>query len=445
MKITLIIILCLFTSCGKFLDEKSSNKLAVPVSISDLQALLDNQSMINDKRTPAFLQASADDYFLPENVLNGLAAEEKLLYTWKPFDYYFGNDWSAAYHVVYTANYCLERLEKIPKTAENTASWDNVYGSARFLKAYCYLGLVWAFCREYDPDGSNDSRGIVLRNSSDFNVPSVFYTVGESYAEIIRLAEDCLQYLPEKPLVKARPSVPAAHSLLARALLSMGRYGQALIHSEKALLIDKALINFNSPADGIAINSETPFGKFTKETIFYSEMSQNFNIFHPGRAFADTALMALFEAGDLRLKAYYQSDGGYYKFKGTHSNTISSLFSGLTTAEMYLISAECHARAGNLAEGVRYLNTFRKSRWDASTAYQDIPADSKEKILGNVLDERRRELAMRGIRWSDIKRLNREGYGITLKRVLGEETIVLQPGSDSYILPLPKDLEKFFE
>ncbi|MNT62417.1 hypothetical protein D3C72_2001370 [compost metagenome] len=65
--------------------------------------------------------------------------------------------------------------------------------------------------------------------------------------------------------------------------------------------------------------------------------------------------------------------------------------------------------------------------------------------MGNILDERRRELAMRGIRWSDIKRLNREGYGITLKRVLGDETVVLQPGSDSYILPLPKDLEKFFE
>lgn len=445
MKITLIILLCLFTSCGKFLDEKSSNKLAVPVSISDLQALLDNQATINTLRTPSILQSSADDTFLPESVFNGLAAEEKLLYTWKPFDYYFGNDWSAAYHVVYTANYCLERLEKIPKTADNAASWDNVYGSARFLKAYYYLGLLWAFSKEYDPDGENDSRGIVLRSSSDFNVTSVFYSVGESYAEVIRLAEDCLQYLPEKPLVKARPSRLAAHGLLARALLSMGKYGQALIHSEKALLIDKALINFNNPADGIIIGSEIPFGKFTKETIFYSEMTQTFSVHNPNRAFADTALMALFEAGDLRLKAYYQSDGGYYKFKGTHSHSINWLFSGLTIAEMYLISAECHARAGNLAESVHYLNAFRKSRWDASAAYQAIPADSKEKILGNILDERRRELAMRGIRWSDIKRLNREGYGITLKRALGDETIVLQPGSDSYILPLPKDLEKFFE
>lgn len=445
MKITVILIVCLFMSCGKFLDEKSSNKLAVPVSISDLQALLDNQVMINEKRTPAFLQASADDFFLPENVFNGLAAEEKLLYTWKPFDYYFGNDWSAAYQVVYTANYCLERLEKIPKTSDNTASWDNVYGSARFLKAYYYLGLLWVFSKGYDPNGPNDSKGIVLRNSSDFNVPSVFYSVGESYAEVIRLAEDCLQYLPEKPFVKARSSQLAAHGLLARALLSMGKYGQAMIHSEKALLIDNSLINFNNPADGITIASETPFQKFTKETIFYSEMTQNFNIFHPSKAFADTALMALFEDGDLRLKAYYQPEGGYYKFKGTHSNTVSSLFSGLTTAEMYLIGAECQARAGNLDESVHYLNTFMKSRWDATVPYRDLVADSKEKILGKVLDERRKELAMRGIRWSDIKRLNREGYGITLKRVLGDETIVLQPGSDSFILPLPKDLEKFFE
>lgn len=441
--VKLIFIVFMLISCKEFLDEKSTNRQAVPISISDLQALLDNQTFINSLRTPSILQSSADDTFVLENTFNGLSAENKLLYTWKPFDYFYSNDWSAAYHVIYTANYCLETLSKITKTAENQKGWDNIYGSAHFLKAYYYLGVLWAFAKEYNPEGSNVSKGIVLRNSSDFNVPSAFYSVEECYAEVIRLAEDCLAYLPEKPQVKARPSKIAANALLARALLSMGKYKEALKHSEQSLQLDNALIDFNKPEDGIKIDAAVPFTKFTKETIFYSEMTQKFNL-HLGSGLADTTLTSLFEKGDLRVRAYYQPNGNYHKFKGTHSHSIQWLFSGLTTAEMYLINAECKVRGENLEDGMKDLNTLVKTRWDNSVPYREHVAKSKEEALSIVLEERRKELAMRGIRWSDIKRLNREGHNIRLKRKIGDEIIILEPHSEAYILPLPKDLEKYF-
>jgi starch-binding outer membrane protein, SusD/RagB family len=47
---------------------------------------------------------------------------------------------------------------------------------------------------------------------------------------------------------------------------------------------------------------------------------------------------------------------------------------------------------------------------------------------------------MRGLRWIDIKRLNKEGAGIVLKRLIGDKTYTLQPNDPRYALPLPADI-----
>jgi hypothetical protein len=47
---------------------------------------------------------------------------------------------------------------------------------------------------------------------------------------------------------------------------------------------------------------------------------------------------------------------------------------------------------------------------------------------------------MRGLRWSDIKRLNKENYQITPERKIGSNTYLLPPNSSRYALPLPDDI-----
>jgi hypothetical protein len=56
------------------------------------------------------------------------------------------------------------------------------------------------------------------------------------------------------------------------------------------------------------------------------------------------------------------------------------------------------------------------------------------------LQERRKELTMRGLRWIDIKRLNKEGGNITPKRFVDDKLILLPPNDDRYALQLPADL-----
>jgi len=57
-----------------------------------------------------------------------------------------------------------------------------------------------------------------------------------------------------------------------------------------------------------------------------------------------------------------------------------------------------------------------------------------------ILRERRKELVMRGIRWTDIKRLNLEGANIVLTRKIGADTFTLLPNDLRYALPLPESL-----
>ncbi|MBN8856731.1 MAG: RagB/SusD family nutrient uptake outer membrane protein, partial [Sphingobacteriales bacterium] len=65
---------------------------------------------------------------------------------------------------------------------------------------------------------------------------------------------------------------------------------------------------------------------------------------------------------------------------------------------------------------------------------------SSAQALDTILVERRKELPFRGVRWTDLRRLNLEGRTITLTRVLNGTTYQLPPNSKLYTLPIPPDV-----
>ncbi len=121
-------------ACKKFLDEKPDSKLAVPTSLTQLQAILDFSTRMNVQRTPNFGEASTDDYFLLQTTYNSFSEEKREIYLWNRKEYDFQNDWSIAYEPIYNANYCLELVEKIQPTDGNIAQWENIRGSALFFR-----------------------------------------------------------------------------------------------------------------------------------------------------------------------------------------------------------------------------------------------------------------------------------------------------------------------
>lgn len=441
-----LLLACLLSSmnaCKKFLDKKSDTSVVVPTTLTDLQALLDYSSRMNLLRTPSFSEASSDDYFILDATYNGFELERQSLYIWNRMPYNFINDWSVAYEPVYTSNYCLEQSQKIPVTASTISQWNNVKGSALFFRSYFFLGLTRSHAKAYDKDSADKNLGIVLRLVSDFNVPSVRATVKQCYEQIIKDTKEAVLYLPDHPIHCMRPSKAAAYGLLARTYLSMRQYDSSFKYADLSLQLKNNLIDFNGDPDIIAnVNAAVPFRQFNKETIFYTEMSGLSSANSISRARIDTVLFSAYNSNDLRKKAFYKLTSPYYQFKGSYTGNTNQYFTGITTAEMFLTRAECYARLMNTTAAMNDLNTLMQKRWSNLVLYPVISALDPADALNKILLERRKELYMRGMRWMDIKRLNKENANIILTRKIGSQTFTLLPNANYYALPLPDDIIK---
>lgn len=429
-------------SCNKFLSKKSNSTLVTPSTISELQRLLDDTNLMNEKATPSFGETSADDYFLPNKTYNSLPIAYHKIYTWQYFDIGSGNDWSQAYTKVYNANFCLEMIKKINRTNKNQTAWNNVKGSALYFRAYYYLNLAWNYAKAYNTKTASKDLGIVLRQTSDYNIPSVRASVEQTYKKIIQDTKISIKYLPKYPIVLTRPSKMAAYGLLARTYLSMRDYPNALLYADSCLNLNDQLINYNEDNDIVNdINENVPFKQLNKETIFYTEMNNSLGLHRTTiRSRIDTILFTKYNDHDLRKKAFFtQNQDGYEMFKANYSGDINKLFTGIATDEMYLIRSECNIRVFDTQKGLNDLNTLLMNRWEKGY-YKSYKNLSDEKALDIVLSERRKELLMRGLRWMDIKRLNMGGRNIIIKRIENEKTFTLNPNANYYALPLPEDI-----
>lgn len=423
-------------SCKKYLDEKPDKSLVVPTTIEDFQSLLDDAPYMN-MATPSMIESSADDYFLTNAVYTSRPVRQQHVYTWQPDeDYFFENDWSLSYKAIYNTNLSIEGLNKINKTTHNTESWNNVMGSALFFRSYHFLNLAWTYAKAYNPATENTDLGIVIRDNADFNAPSVRSSVKATYSRILEDAKLAAVYLPDQPQHVMRPSKSAAFALLARTYLSINEYDSAYKYAGICLSIKNDLLDYNT----ISVNSSVPFTPFGKEVIFYAQMNGTVALHAPVRANIDTALFDSYNNNDLRKKSFFLlNPAGYRRFKGSYAANANTLFSGLATDEILLIRAECKIRLNDVTGGMADLNMLLRNRYLSGT-FTDIQAGSQNEALHILLTERRKELLMRGIRWSDIKRVNILSPSITLKRFINGELFELPPNDKRYALPLPRDV-----
>src|SRR5690606_15127490 len=152
-------------------------------------------------------------------------------------------------------------------------------------------------------------------------------------------------------------------------------------------------------------------------------------------------LFARYDEDDLRKQLFFRSNtDGSYRFKGGYDGQNSSeTFNGITTTEMYLVKAECLARQGKLPEATLCLTKFLNKRWRGGEYTGYMPVDPAD-FLAFVVEERRKELAFRGIWWSDMRRLAREGlYERSIFRTLDHGVFELPATAMpdyTYVLPL---------
>lgn len=437
----LLVALFSITSCDKYLEIQSNDALIVPKDLASLQKLLDNSSKMNVKMT-AYGEASADDYFIKQTAYDALVDFNKKIYTWQNDQSVFENDWARGYEPVYISNLVLDQLKKIETKPEEEGSRDQVLGSALFYRANQYLSLLWTFAKAYNPATASTDLGIVLRNSSDFNEKSMRSSVQVCYDKVIQDLRTAMMLLPDNAVHVMRPSKAAAYGVLARTYLSMAKYDSAYYFSDKVLQIKNELLDFNNPAE-VNLMSNFPFVRYHKETIAYFQMTVVGTLDNYANIMADTILYGMYAPNDLRKQAYFSANlSPYANAKGNYSGQPpygTPLFGGLATDEFYLIRAECLTRSGKLAEAQVDLNTLLMKRYKTGT-FEPYQLTDQQAILQLILKERRKELFLRGLRWSDIKRMNLEGANISLRRKIDGKEFLLAPNANRFALPLPIDI-----
>ena len=376
--------------------------------------------------------------------------------------------WTPSWERIYRFNTVLENLDNVIQTTESIRK--QVEGEARFGRAYYHFILLTQYCLWQE-----EAPGIGYREGTGAGeIPArqtVGYTLGRIY-EDLQLAEDALREAGRTSFDfehNYRPTVPTVQAFRARVDLYRGNYESALQNASDALSAHNVLVDFKNdpqyaltPTSEIYLLDETDSHVATTLTARMlmmlvsreAEMIPEYKeLYLPSISHYDNSgspvsefFYNLFDRdNDARWIYFYNaymplqstsllqpvvlagettptpncvkwSDQQWLKPANCHSyfrfscNRGGNLL-GMTTAEMYLIKAECLARGGDTGSAADILKTLRRTRFMNNVAAENIGGSVQE-----VLDERTREM---GAFWRfyDIKRLNgAENAGIYIRR-----------------------------
>jgi tetratricopeptide (TPR) repeat protein len=431
------------TSCKKgWLEAKPDKSLSVPKTLSDFQALLDNIAVMNLE--PALGECGSDNHYIQPQTLATQSQLTNTTYKWAANGWEGSSnvvDWSAPYTAIYYANLSIDGLGKIVKTPDNEQTWNALYGSSLFYRAYAYFHLAQVFCKPYDKNTSNSDLGLPISLQANINQKLPRSTVQQTYDQILSDLFSSRGFLPNSTSYKNRPTKTVLYAMLARTYLAMEEYDKALIYADSSLQKQSTLIDYNSlqttTPPALPANSFPSSFDQNQEIIFYSVLVNASNL-SQSNATVDSTLYQSYSINDLRRIVFFRTSGGRVVWAGNYRGvSTGNQFNGLAVDEMYLTRAECHARKGNTAGAMSDLNALMIKRW-RSSAWVAFTAIDANDALKKILTERRKELLFRGLRWPDLRRLNRDPqFAKTITRFADNQTYMLLPNENKYVWPIP--------
>ncbi|SIT13583.1 RagB/SusD family nutrient uptake outer membrane protein [Belliella pelovolcani] len=429
----LLLSLILLTSCEDFLDVKPEKSLLLPESLIDLQGLLDSDALVMNI-TPALQIAAADELLPTPQGWNAIPEIQRNAFTWAD-DIYEGGlvgDWNRPFEQIFYANVVLERLEQVQIKPNEIAWKEEIKGAALFFRAHAYFQLSQMFMPHYSRDVANEPLGMPLRDFSDVSTIVQRASIEETYEFMLTDLNEAISLLPESAQFKSRPSKQAAYALLARIYLIRGDYQNAEKFADLSLAINKELMDYNNINPAPA----RPFQRFNQEVVFNTNsITYTFSAFPTIPV--DPNLLNLYEQGDLRSILFFAAPTAFGRaYRGSYMGNLL-YFTGIANDEIIIIAAEAKARQNKTSEAIELLNYLLEHRID-HTVFQPLANLTAQETLQRVLLERRKQLVLRGLRWSDIRRLaNDPNTAITLQKEIVGETYTLPINSPKYTFQIP--------
>jgi hypothetical protein len=418
--------------CRKYVEIEQQGSRTLHYT-ADYQYLLNYT--LNVENVYYYPVVASDDYGTTDDgFLSRLASPEAKTFIWAAD--FFGDladdDWDRLYTQIYSYNQIATGIMSSDGGSETDKL--TILAEAQVHRAFSYYCLVNIYAKQYDAATAANDPGVPLLLKADFISSLARVPVQAIYDQINSDLTSAIPNLPDIANYAYNPSKTAAYAVLSRVALQKGEYADAEKFADSALMRQHTLLNLN---DYIATPGTYPTRYKDPEMIYTKSL--------PGQPTfpLSESLLNLFDVNDLRYELF-TADGSEFAFdpfvgRGYYRPRLNaeSALAGPTTPEMMLIKAEAEARVGSYNTAVDILNTIRQNRFRPAD-YAGLTAANAAEALQLVINERRRELFCRGLRWFDQKRLNKEAaFAATVTRVFNGETYTLAPNSNRYVFPIP--------
>lgn len=341
--------------------------------------------------------------------------------------------WSTSYEAINNANSIINAGRRSELTNK-----DVYLAEALGQRALLHYNLYRFFSPAYNFD--SEALGIPYRLETD-NLLDI-KTRGTTKETIEIILNDLLEAeaLAANNVNSYRISKTAIQAILARVYHEINDFENAAVFAEKALTdgrykLDTDMVSFTNQWEQDESNEIIFRIRFSA-----SDNGQNTAVLAiPGYFsfpyYVSNELIDLYDQeNDFRFSTYFELEpfgsGAFYPKKHISLRTVNAGSSdpGATdiklvrVPELYLILAEAYNKLGNNDLAKNNLNTLRNAR-----GIEDYQGDE---LSNEILNERRRELAFEGFRFTDLKRL---GLGLTR-----EDGTSLAPNADRFALPIPQ-------
>lgn len=426
--------LFLTVSCNDYLDVKPKG-IIIAETVSDYESILNDRDIVNPFGMSNSIINASDDLTDKEFSTQNNTSAAVNLYFWRE---YINNTpdgrpdvWGDLYGSIANLNAVTEGV--LSATGGTEQEKKQLFAEAMVDKAFLYFHLLSFFSPAYDKAGAATDYGVPYITSTDVSQPKpVRPSLQESYDQMITDITTAIPDLPETNINKTRVTKDAAYGMLARIYMSMRDYDNAEKYADMVLGSGSAaIVNYND-----YIGADLPPSISSPEELWV-KYSNNSSFTY------STDLLSHYDLdNDLRTQFFAAlQDDGTYSFGATSYNPNR----GITYAEIYLDKAEILARKGDVAGALEIVNTQIRQNRFAPDTYTPLTATTEEEAITAVLEERRRELAFKGTRWSDMKRLDAEGRMRPVERIgiNGSVLETLEPGSTAYTFQIPLAVQSF--
>jgi hypothetical protein len=335
--------------------------------------------------------------------------------------------WDKAYKYIYTANSCLEGLEK--STTLSSEVKNVLRGECHFIRAFCYFYLVNLF------------GDVPLVVTSDYreNMHMGRTPVKDIYDRMIDDLIKAKILLPEQYDVtggippRTRPNKWTVTALLARVYLYKKDWINAELESDEIIRSGMYTLATNNLGSVFSANTTSAESIWQLLPVVATNNTWEGNLLLPANATAQpgyiltNSLVSAFEPNDKRFTSWAGPRSTYFfpnKYKVRTTNpSIKEYYVVFRLAEQYLIRAEARANRNRLEDARNDINTIRVRAGLDSTQPQ-----TQDELLLAIERERRVELfAEWGHRWFDLKRTNRADAVLDPYKPTWDATDVLWP------------------